>query len=128
MLPQFFAVFAAVSGLLSVVLGAFGAHALKGSLEPRLLQAFETGVSYQMSHALALLILSVVMTVWEPRTAFTVAGISWATGIVLFSGSLYLLAVTGMKWMGPVTPIGGVFLIIGWAALTFGLVTQTFKT
>lgn len=126
MLPKIFAVFAAVSGLLSVVLGAFGAHALKGSLEPRLLQAYETGVTYQMSHALALLFLAVMMTVWEPKTAYSVAGVSWAVGTLLFSGSLYLLAVTGMKWLGPVTPIGGVFLIVGWLALAYGVATQSF--
>ena len=128
MLPKFFAIFATVSGLLAVVLGAFGAHALKGSLEPRLLQAYETGVTYQMSHALALLMLSIMMTMWEPKTAFAVAGVSMATGVVLFSGSLYLLAVTGMKWLGPVTPIGGVFLIVGWAAFTFGVATESFQT
>ncbi len=116
------ALIAALYGALGVILGAFGAHGLKGRLTPDQLVSFETGVRYQLMHALLLLIIA-----WWMRHAPS-AWLAWsavlvATGILLFSGSIYLLAtreLTGLAWVrvfGPVTPLGGLFLISGWLLL-----------
>jgi uncharacterized membrane protein YgdD (TMEM256/DUF423 family) len=108
-----------VFGLLGVALGAFGAHALRGSLDALGLATFETGVRYQLVHALALLAVSWAVTRWPGSTA-AAAGWLFAAGIVLFSGSLYALVLTGQRWMGAVTPLGGVCFLAGWALLAWG--------
>ena len=113
--------FAAVSGLISVVLGAFASHALKGTLEERFQHAFETAVTYQMSHSLALLIVCLLIEQWGRQFALEYAAYAFTVGILLFCGSLYLLALTGLKWFGPITPLGGLAFIIGWAFLAFGI-------
>ena len=120
MLAQITVAFAALSGAISIGLGAFGAHALRESLEPRLLETFQTGVSYQMSHSLALLLVAVLMNQWGRSIALDVSVYAFLAGILLFSGSLYGLALTDIKWFGPVTPIGGVCFIIGWLSLFVG--------
>ncbi|MBI2789101.1 MAG: DUF423 domain-containing protein [Elusimicrobia bacterium] len=97
---------------LAVGLGAFGAHALKARLEPDMLAVFETGVRYQVYHALALLLLASLRGPSKAAWCFTV-------GIALFSGSLYLLALTGVRKWGAVTPIGGVLFLAGWLILLF---------
>jgi uncharacterized membrane protein YgdD (TMEM256/DUF423 family) len=106
----------AVSGLVGVAAGAFGAHGLKARLGPEMLAIFETGARYQMYHALAL-----VAAAWTagrfPGTAATWAGWLFVAGTVIFSGSLYALALTGVRVLGAVTPIGGVAFLAGWAAL-----------
>ena len=106
---------------LSVVLGAFGAHGLKSVLTAQQLNTFEIGVRYQMYHALALLLLpalsGVVSSTWANRVAFC-----FVTGTVLFSGSLYALGISSIKWFGPITPLGGMFFIIGWVLLVIGLI------
>ncbi|WP_334018542.1 DUF423 domain-containing protein [Alteromonas sp. S015] len=106
---------------LSVVLGAFGAHGLKSVLTVQQLNTFEIGVRYQMYHALALLLLpalsGAVSSAWANRVAFC-----FVTGTVLFSGSLYALGISGIKWFGPITPLGGMFFIIGWVLLVVGLI------
>ena len=107
----------ALMGFVGVGLGAFGAHALKGRLSPDMLAVFETGVRYQMYHALALLATAALMSRSEGRAGL-VAGWSFTAGIVIFSGSLYALALTGVTVLGAVTPIGGLAFLIGWAALT----------
>src|SRR3954469_17824921 len=100
----------AVAGLIAVAFGAFGAHGLRGRLTPEMLAVFETGVRYQMYHALALLLVAAL----APRlganagVAYRAAGWLFVAGITLFSGSLYLLAVTGVTILGAITPIGGV--------------------
>ncbi|MBL4679850.1 MAG: DUF423 domain-containing protein [Pseudomonadales bacterium] len=114
-------IFAGISGLVSVVLGAFGAHGLRGKLDERMMHAFETGVNYQMTHTLALLICCLFIQQWGKHWSLEYAAYSFTLGIFLFSGSLYLLAMTGMKWLGPITPIGGLCLIIGWCFLTIGI-------
>jgi uncharacterized membrane protein YgdD (TMEM256/DUF423 family) len=106
----------ALMGFVGVGLGAFGAHALKGRLSPDMLAIFETGVRYQMYHALALLALAAMMTRLEGR-AVVVAGWSFTAGILIFSGSLYALALTGVTVLGAITPIGGVAFLAGWIAL-----------
>jgi uncharacterized membrane protein YgdD (TMEM256/DUF423 family) len=114
---RFFAL-GAVFALIGVATGAFGAHALKSRLAPDLLAVFEVGVRYQLVHALALLAVAWAATRWPGRAA-TLAGWFFSAGIVLFSGSLYLLALTGTRSLGAITPIGGVAFIAGWACLAW---------
>ena len=116
-----FLLLGAVAGFLGVALGAFGAHGLRGRLSPEMLAVFETGVRYHMYHALALVLVSLVMnrmSGWLLQTA----GWSFVAGIVLFSGSLYALALSGVTILGAVTPIGGLAFLIGWACLAFAAI------
>ena len=106
----------AISGCVAVAAGAFGAHALKGRLTPEALQTFEVGVRYQLVHALALVLVGLLAT-RAPTTALAVAGWGFLAGTVLFSGSLYGLSLTGIRAFGPITPIGGMAFLAGWAAL-----------
>lgn len=109
----------AVSSLVAVALGAFAAHGLKARLAPDLLAVFETGVRYQMFHALALLAAAWACTRW-PGGAVTAAGWLFVAGIVLFSGSLYAIALGAPRWLGAVTPLGGLAFLAGWACLAWG--------
>ncbi len=106
----------AVAGLVGVGFGAFGAHGLRERLSPDMLAVFETGVRYHMYHALALL-LTAALVPRLPGKAVVAAGWLFVSGIVLFSGSLYLLAVTGVRVLGAITPLGGVAFLAGWASL-----------
>ncbi len=108
---------AALAGL-AVVFGAFGAHALRQTLSADDLATFETGVRYQMYHALALLAVAWASSRWESG-ALTAAGWLFLVGIVVFSGSLYVLVLSGQRWLGAITPIGGVAFIAGWALLAW---------
>ena len=109
-----------MSGGLSVILGAFAAHGLKKKISPEMLSVFKTGVDYQFYHsfALALVGLSLVAQNIEQSMFLTWAFICFCIGIIFFSGSLYLLALTKMKVFGPITPLGGLFLILGWLFFT----------
>ncbi|PSV18813.1 DUF423 domain-containing protein [Photobacterium leiognathi] len=107
---------AAISGVLTVGLGAFAAHGLKHHLSPYLLDVFKTGVQYQAWHTLALLGCG-ILTRFLSSKAVSYAALFFAIGIICFSGSLYALALTGIKWFGPITPMGGVCFIIGWVML-----------
>ncbi|WP_199609323.1 DUF423 domain-containing protein [Flocculibacter collagenilyticus] len=116
-----------VSGALTVILGAFAAHALKGKLPAHLISVFQTGVQYQMFHALALLAVGVLIKQQvshevSSATPLTVAAGLFILGTVLFSGSLYLLALTQNKIWGPVTPLGGLCFILGWCVLAYAVV------
>jgi uncharacterized membrane protein YgdD (TMEM256/DUF423 family) len=102
-----------------VALGAFAAHGLKGRLTPELLAVFETGARYQMYHALALCAAAWGWVRWRHRL-FGVAGGCFVAGIVLFSGSLYLLALTNTRALGMITPLGGLAFLAGWACLVLG--------
>ena len=106
----------ALFGGLAVAAGAFGAHALRGDLSAEMLAVFETGARYQMYHALALIGVALVRPVLPGRLT-AVAGWCFIFGIVLFSGSLYLLSLTGTTWWGAVTPLGGVAFLAGWGCL-----------
>jgi len=106
-----------------VALGAFAAHGLKTTLAPEMLSAFETGVRYQMYHAFALFAAAWGLARWQTRF-FAVAGWLFVAGIVIFSGSLYLMAATGMRWLGAVTPIGGLAFLAGWLCLAGGSATK----
>ncbi|HLL46426.1 MAG TPA: DUF423 domain-containing protein [Longimicrobiaceae bacterium] len=105
-------------GMLGVGAGAFGAHALRARLPADLLAVFETGVRYQMYHALALLAAAWAVERWASGAAVA-AGWAFVAGIVVFSGSLYVLALSGARWLGAVTPIGGVAFLAGWALLAW---------
>jgi len=105
-----------VFGLLAVAAGAFGAHALRARLPADLLAVFETAARYQMYHALALLAVALVAA-RAPSSTAAAAGWLFCAGIVLFSGSLYALALTGVRVLGAVTPLGGLCFLAGWAAL-----------
>ncbi len=115
-LPQLLLLVGACYGFLGVAFGAFGAHALKTKLAPELLVVWKTGVEYQIYHALALLLVGVIAA-QKPSIAITNAGICFALGVLVFSGSLYLLALSGARWLGAITPIGGLLFLIGWALL-----------
>jgi uncharacterized membrane protein YgdD (TMEM256/DUF423 family) len=106
----------AVSALVSVAAGAFGAHALRTRLTPEYLTVFETAARYQMYHALGLLAVAWAVTRW-PGSLAGWAGWLFVVGTVLFSGSLYALALTGVRWLGAITPLGGVAFLAGWVCL-----------
>ncbi len=110
--PDLWIRFGAGFMFMAVGLGAFGAHALKGRLEPEMLAIFETGVRYQVYHALALILVAAVRGPSKAGWCFT-------AGIVLFSGSLYILALTGVKKWGAVTPLGGLLFLAGWLIMLF---------
>ena len=111
-----FLLLGAIAGFTGVTLGAFGAHALRARLSSEMLAVFETGVRYQMYHALALVATAVLMTQID-GWLITAAGWSFVVGIVLFSGSLYILSLTGITLLGAVTPLGGLAFLLGWAFL-----------
>jgi len=111
---------ACICGAIAVGMGAFGAHALKDRLEPKMLEAFEVGVRYQMYHAIAMLAISITSALWSSPSHSAWTGYAcwaWLIGIVLFSGSLYALAITGVKGLGAITPLGGLAFIAGWLML-----------
>lgn len=116
---KIFTVAGAVSAFIAVAAGAFGAHALRSRLSPELLVTFETGARYQMYHALAILLVAWASSRW-PGGALQFAGWSFAVGTVLFCGSLYILALTGLRWVGAVTPIGGAAFLLGWLSFAWG--------
>lgn len=116
-MAKFALVAGSLSGLFAVVFGAFGAHALKARLSVESLAAFQTGVQYQMFHALALMLTGLLLMQFRDSASLDWAARLFLAGIVLFSGSIYLLTLTDMRWPGPVTPLGGLCFIAGWAML-----------
>ncbi len=119
-MDRIFVVLGAVLAALGVAAGAFGAHALRGRLTPELLGVFEIGVRYHLIHALALLAVAWGTTRW-PGTATSVAGWLFLAGIILFSGSLYGLSLSGVRALGAITPFGGVAFLVGWLVLGWGV-------
>ncbi|RPJ58703.1 MAG: DUF423 domain-containing protein [Acidobacteria bacterium] len=112
----------AVVGFVGIAAGAFGAHALRTRITPDMLDIYETAVRYQMYHAIALLLAGfMALRLYSP--ALTAAGLLFLAGIVIFSGSLYLLALTGARWWGAVTPIGGLAFLAGWLSLAWASLT-----
>jgi uncharacterized membrane protein YgdD (TMEM256/DUF423 family) len=109
---------------LSVAAGAFGAHALRSRLSPDLLAVFETAARYQMYHALGILIAVLAYGRWAGHQVLW-AGWAFVIGIVIFSGSLYLMTLTGARWWGAVTPIGGVTFLAGWVLFVWGLLARS---
>jgi len=108
-----------VAMFVAVALGAFGAHALKGRLNPDMTAVWQTAVMYHAWHALAILAVGVLLLQWPGQRAVEIAGWLFVAGILLFSGSLYALALTGIRGLGAVTPFGGVAFLAGWAALAW---------
>ena len=129
MMHKLYLVIASLFGALAVALGAFGAHGLKKIVPAETVSTFQTGVQYQMYHALALLAVAIIFERF-PSKWMRWAGASFIAGIILFSGSLYLLAAlkaadkVGMKGIGIITPIGGVFFILGWLFLFIGIMKK----
>jgi uncharacterized membrane protein YgdD (TMEM256/DUF423 family) len=117
-MDRLFFALGALSGFIGVALGAFAAHGLKSRLTPELLATFEIGVRYQMVHALALLAVGWAQTRW-PGAVLTAGGWLFVAGTLLFSGSLYVLSLTGEKWLGAVAPVGGLALLAGWLCLAW---------
>jgi uncharacterized membrane protein YgdD (TMEM256/DUF423 family) len=117
-MDRLFFLLGALSALVAVAAGAFGAHGLKARLDPDLLGVFETGVRYQMYHALGLIAVAWAFARW-PTTTVAAAGWLFVVGTVLFSGSLYGLSLSGMRWLGAIAPLGGLAFIAGWAALAW---------
>lgn len=118
---RLFFAFGSGFALIAVVTGAFAAHALKSKLSPDMFQVFEVAVRYQMYHALGLIAVAWASTQWSSQLV-TAAGWLFVAGIVIFSGSLYILSLTGVRWLGAITPIGGAAFIIGWGCLLWAAI------
>lgn len=110
-------VLGALFALLAMMAGAFGAHGLRTVVSPRALEVFQTAVTYQVYHAIGLIVIAVLAGLGLHRRFLTVAAGFFLAGILLFSGSLYVLVLTDIRWVGPITPVGGVCFMIGWALI-----------
>jgi len=117
-MDRVFFLIGSVSAFIAVGLGAFAAHGLKSRLAPAMLGTFETGVRYHMYHALALLAVGWACSRW-PGSAANASGWLFVLGTVLFSGSLYALSLSGVRWLGAITPFGGVAFLAGWLCLAW---------
>lgn len=116
-----FLILGSINGFIAVTLGAFAAHGLKNSLTPDLLTTFQTGVQYHMYHALALFGVGLLALYYPNQTTVRISGYLFVLGILLFSGSLYILALSGIRWLGAITPLGGVAFLAGWALLAWSM-------
>ena len=123
-----FLILGAINAFLAVVLGAFGAHALKATLSPDMLAVYHTAVQYHSWHALGLIATGLIAERLPHSRAIAAAGWAMCAGIVLFCGSLYLLAVTGERWLGAVTPFGGFAFLAAWALVAFAVSRARAKT
>ena len=119
-MERFFFISGAIAAFVAVALGAFGAHSLRTKLSPDMLTIFEVGVRYQMYHAFGLIAVAWAITRW-PEANLNAAGWAFIIGIVVFSGSLYLLTLTDVRWLGAITPLGGLAFLIGWAILVWSV-------
>jgi len=117
-----FLVIGALAMALGVILGAFGAHGLKNKLTPDLLAVYHTGVEYHLYHALGLILVGVLISQFPQVSGLQLGGWLLLAGVVIFSGSLYVLAITGIRWLGAITPIGGLAFIAGWVWIAWGLI------
>jgi uncharacterized membrane protein YgdD (TMEM256/DUF423 family) len=117
-MEKLFLTVGALSAFVAVAAGAFGAHGLKSRLSAEMLNAFEVGVRYQMYHAFALIVTAWAQSRW-PAAQLTLSGWLFIVGTLLFSGSLYLLSLTGLKWRGAITPLGGLAFLAGWLCLAW---------
>jgi uncharacterized membrane protein YgdD (TMEM256/DUF423 family) len=117
---RLFLIYGSLSAFIAVALGAFAAHLLKDRLAPDLFQVFEVGVRYHMYHALALLVVAVAMAHF-PDALLAPAGWLFVAGTILFSGSLYVMSLTGVRWLGAITPAGGLCFLAGWLWLAWSV-------
>ncbi len=120
-MAKLFLMMASFSGLLAVLIGAFGAHGLKQKLAEDMMAVYQTGVQYHFYHTFGLLAVGILLQQFPHTGAFKLSGWMMVVGMVMFSGSLYLLAITGTRWLGAITPIGGLAFIIAWAAMAVGV-------
>ena len=111
----------AVLAFLGVALGAFGAHALKAQLSADMLAVYQTGVQYHLAHALGIVLVGILVQIVPASKWLVIAGWTMTAGVILFSGSLYLLSVTGMRMLGAVTPLGGIALLAAWLMMAIGV-------
>ncbi|MCH1626166.1 DUF423 domain-containing protein [Ferdinandcohnia quinoae] len=119
---KLFLILGAINAFLAVALGAFGAHGLEGKITEKYLKVWQTGVQYQMFHAIGLFVIAFLVDKFPQSNQFSAAGWSMFIGVILFSGSLYVLSTTGIKVLGAITPLGGVAFLIGWVLLIVGTV------
>ena len=119
-MAKIYLVTAAISGFLAVALGAFGAHGLKARLTQDLMNVYQTGVQYHFYHTLALLALAIMLQHHPQAAAFKWSAALMVAGIIIFSGSLYVLALTGLHWFGAVTPVGGISFLVAWVMMAVG--------
>lgn len=122
-MSRLFFILASLSAFLGVALGAFAAHVLRNRLAPEMFNIFEVGVRYQIYHAFALFVVVWASARWETGN-FSISGWMFIFGTVLFSGSLYILSLSGMRWLGAITPVGGLCFLLGW----FFLALEVYKT
>ena len=120
-MTRLFFAFGSGFALIAVITGAFAAHTLKSKLSPDMFQVFEVAVRYQMYHALGLIAVAWAASQWSSQL-IAASGWLFVAGIVIFSGSLYILSLTGVRWLGAITPIGGVAFIIGWGCLLWAAI------
>ena len=116
---RFFIVLGALGMASAIALGAFGAHALRGRVEPADLTIWQTGVQYHLVHALGLFVIAFLVQTWPDLTGLHLSGGLMVTGMFLFSGSLYLLVLSGTRWLGAITPLGGVAFLAAWILLAW---------
>ncbi|MGY8786583.1 MAG: DUF423 domain-containing protein [Pseudomonadales bacterium] len=121
-------ILAAVNGFLAVSIGAFAAHMLRDRLSPELLNTFQTGVQYHMYHALGLFGIGLMMLNFPASNLLRISAYLMMAGIVLFSGSLYLLSITGIRWLGAITPLGGLCFLTAWALIVWFATKQQFPS
>ncbi|WP_019528796.1 DUF423 domain-containing protein [Dasania marina] len=120
-MAKIFLIVAALNGLLAVAIGAFGAHALKAKLTPDLMVVYQTAVQYHFYHLLALSVVGLLLLQWPTSRYLQCSGWLFIAGICLFTGSLYILALTGLRWLGAITPLGGLAFIAAWLSMALGL-------
>ncbi len=121
-MDRIFVFLGSINAFLAVALGAFGAHGLRARLTPDMLQIYETGIKYHMMHALGLILLGLIAHWIERSWMINWSGWFLFAGIVIFSGSLYVLSISGLRWLGAITPIGGLCFLAGWLLLAIAVV------
>ncbi|WP_129705514.1 DUF423 domain-containing protein [Priestia megaterium] len=119
---KLFLIIGAINAMLAVALGAFGAHGLEGKISEKYLEVWKTGVQYQMFHAMGLFVIAFLLSKFPQSSLLTASGWSMFAGIVLFSGSLYVLSTSGIKVLGAITPLGGVAFIVAWILIVVAAV------
>jgi uncharacterized membrane protein YgdD (TMEM256/DUF423 family) len=125
---KFIIILAGINGFLAVSIGAFAAHMLRDRLSPELLNTFQTGVQYHMYHALGLFGIGLMMLNFPASNLLRISAYLMMAGIVLFSGSLYLLSITGIRWLGAITPLGGLCFLTAWALIVWFATKQQFPS
>jgi len=119
---KIFLLLGSVNALIAVLLGAFGAHGLKSKLTDEMMAIFQTGVQYQFYHSLGLIAVGLIISHFATANLFKWSGWLMFTGILLFSGSLYILSISNIRWLGAITPFGGTAFIIAWLLLIIGII------